>query len=262
MAIDTLYVNGCSWTFGHGIPSDPDFPVLESPQTIRQTVSDLSWPGLLSKYFNASLINDSAGGGSNSRIVRTTCDFIRNCPPEKYSQLFVVIGWAAPQRNEIYVEYNKKGTWHIFNPGHPFADQFHSEEHPYPPHVMKSLTHYHELYEKIIQRDHSDFVRFFNQIYLLSNLLDNLKIKYLFFSSIGFPYLKTKDVHDEFSKEFQYMSDLRYMGMNEKYCMAEFCQERGIPLSQCFHPMMKGHELWSKKLIARIKKIWPSINDQ
>jgi hypothetical protein len=261
LAIDTLYTNGCSWTFGHGLSSDPEFPILPTPQDIQKKVSELSWPGLLSKYFNANLINESAGGGSNSRIVRTTCDFIRNYPPEKYGQLFVVIGWTAPQRNEIYVEYNKKGTWHIFNPGHPFDAQFSGGELPYPPHVMKNLSRYHEIYARLIQSDHADFTRFFNQIFLLSNLLDNLKIKHLFFSSIGFPYIKDKNTHDKFSKEFAAISDLRYLNMHQKYCMAEFCRERNIPLSPCLHPMIKGHDLWSKKLIMRITKVWPNIND-
>lgn len=255
-AIKQIYVNGCSWTRQHGISSDPDFPPCEENEKFSMAAG-FSWPTLVASHFNADLRNDAIGGGSNSRIIRTTCDFIRKFPSDRYNELMVIIGWTAPERDEIYIEYNDHKEWHLFNPSSAFSMQFSNQNFPYPPHVMQSLGEYHETYTRLVQNDKADLIRFFNQVFLLSNLLENLGIKHLFFSSIGFPQMRNgSDVLDFFKKDFSLLCHKKYMGMDQKKTMLEFCHDNAVPLSPCLHPMIKGHKLWSDTIIKTIDEIF------
>lgn len=250
--ITHIYTNGCSWTRQHGISSDPNFPTCDEKDKFAKA-QDFSWPNLVAAHFGADLRNDAIGGGSNSRIVRTTCDFIRRVPHEKYQDLLVIIGWTAPERDEIYIEYNDHKEWHLFNPSSPFSSQFSNQHFPYPPHVMQSLEEYHGTYTRLIQNDRADLVRFFNNVFLLTNLLENLGIKHLFFSSIGFPQMRHgNSVLGLFEDEFRLLKHPRYMGMDQQRTMQGFCHDLAVPVSPCLHPMMLGHRLWSEHIIKCI----------
>ena len=75
------------------------------------------WVDKLCLAYNANLINDALGGGSNPRILRTTYNFF-----EKYNEptdhFFVIIGWTSWEREEwlhdnTYYQINASGRSHV-----------------------------------------------------------------------------------------------------------------------------------------------------
>lgn len=75
-----LYVNGDSNCFGTDL-KDPN----------------MAWPNLLAKQLNANLINHSRPGASNTRILRTTNDFLSN---HYDKNVLVIIGTTSWEREE------------------------------------------------------------------------------------------------------------------------------------------------------------------
>jgi hypothetical protein len=63
------------------------------------------WVDKLCQVYNANLINDSLGGGSNPRILRTTYNFFEKCndPADRF---FVIIGWTSWEREEWFYNNN------------------------------------------------------------------------------------------------------------------------------------------------------------
>ena len=75
-----LYVNGCSFTYGHNLPKEQ------------------TWPELLSKKLNLDLINQSKNGQSFSGIVWNTIDSLIQ---ESSDETLVVIGFTWSTRYHI-----------------------------------------------------------------------------------------------------------------------------------------------------------------
>lgn len=95
-----LFTNGCSWTWGGGIyHSDDDDYNKERLETV--------WPSHLGNLLNAEkTVNLSVGCGNNSRIVRTTFDWIQEQTPEDLAKTVAVIQWSDYSRYEYYVPEN------------------------------------------------------------------------------------------------------------------------------------------------------------
>tara|TARA_B100000029_G_C17419369_1_gene903721 strand:- start:199 stop:804 length:606 start_codon:yes stop_codon:yes gene_type:complete len=75
-----LYVNGCSFTYGHILPKEQ------------------TWPELLSKKLNLDLINQSKNGQSFSGIVWNTIDSLIQ---ESSDETLVIIGFTWSTRYHI-----------------------------------------------------------------------------------------------------------------------------------------------------------------
>lgn len=255
--IDFLYANGCSWAEGVGLEKDPSL-CGKKIEDIKKFYQKYSWPGRLADLIGCHHQNDGFGAGSNQRIVRTTCDFIKKHPKDRYGNLLVVIGWTSPERDEICIEMDAGQDWLIFNPLSHISVNPHINDR-YSEIIISNLARYHEIYLKYIQSNRHDLKRFYQNVYLMANLLENLGIKYLFFSSFGGWSIGNNLIDNpfkEFEKERSLMSKPQFMGMNSGYTMVSFCRKNQLPLSDCLHPMMAGHDEWAKNLRNIINDIF------
>lgn len=92
---NTLFTNGCSWTYGGGL--DTDHPP-------KSEMAKRVWPHhlQLSMGFNKH-VNLATGCGSNQRIVRTTIDWLTSQDKEVLKNTVAVIQWTEWSRYEYYV---------------------------------------------------------------------------------------------------------------------------------------------------------------
>lgn len=107
----TLYTNGCSWTYGGG---------LDSPDTVEHINNlhdNIVWPAHLKKLLNCdNVINQSAGGGSNQRICRTTFEWVNSQSKETLENTIAVIQWSLNDRYEYYVPRPKDSRFYEAEP--------------------------------------------------------------------------------------------------------------------------------------------------
>jgi hypothetical protein len=85
-----LYVNGCSFTYGHRTE--------ENFYTINKQRPNWTWSDHLSKHYD-NMINEAWHGGSNHRIFRRALEFFQD---KNASDWTAVIQWTNPDRYEYY----------------------------------------------------------------------------------------------------------------------------------------------------------------
>lgn len=266
--IDFLYTNGCSWTAGNGIEQDPQFSNLPEHERWNK-LNQLSWPKILSEKYNVQVLNEALGAASNKRMVRTTVDFLQNYKGD-YEKLFVVLGWTTVDRNELYLEEGEKKGWILFNSTQPVSTHGASWLHGFSKDFVKAVDNWQKDYLLDIYTGYERYHQFFLEMYLMKNLLENLKIKYVFFNSLrwrnfGFPWTRTPDFNPE--KEFQdkikllkckNLFNLRDSDDSENV-MEMFCLKNNMPMAKDHHTMVVGHRAWAEHLYTEIKKIYPEL---
>ena len=94
----TLFVNGCSWTYGGG---------LDEPGT-KENITNLHNNVVWSAHVRDLLkfdtcVNLAEGCGSNQRICRTTFDWVNQQDEEILKNTTVIIQWSHEDRYEYYV---------------------------------------------------------------------------------------------------------------------------------------------------------------
>ncbi len=98
-----LFTNGCSWTWGGALE-----PYFNSDEERLKLV----WPHHLGKFINSEkTINLSMGCGSNSRILRTTFDWITEQSPTELAKTVAVIQWTEYSRYEYYIPNNENDSY-------------------------------------------------------------------------------------------------------------------------------------------------------
>ncbi len=256
-----LYANGCSWTAGNGIDSDPAIS-HRSPADKAKEMVRKAWPAVLASKLGAEFINESAGGGSNARMMRMTCDFVRKFPADQRDDLLVVLGWTSSERDEIHVSYGKQRRWATFNGFQKFSTQWFGAENAFPRNVLHDLDKYHEFHIKYVLDEQVCVERYLREVWMMKNILENLGIKYLFFSSIGgliYPG-SSYDPWVMHPNECSVLDDPRMVGMYDGMSMQLYCMINQIPLSPCVHPMIEGHEKWATHLHDAYNKCYGASN--
>ena len=106
----TLFVNGCSWTYGGGLdrPSRKNqFNLPHEPGTkehLDYVHANIVWPAHVKKLMNFDkCVNLAEGCGSNQRICRTTFDWVNEQDEETLKNTTVIIQWSCEDRYEYYV---------------------------------------------------------------------------------------------------------------------------------------------------------------
>lgn len=256
--VKTVYANGCSWTAGDGLESDPNFPTSTSARL--RAMMTLTWPAVLAKTLKAACINKAMGGGSNHRMVRMTTDYVRRLSEEERKETLVVLGWTSSERNEVFLTYDGVEAWCRLNAWQPFGTHWKRRNNPWPDHVIKDMDKYQEITVKYLLSERNCIENMMREIYLMANLLENLGIKFLFFSSINgmtFPGSET-NIESKFPREIKYLEDPRFMGMHRGDSMLSWCHQNQIPLSPCVHPMIEGHKKWAEHLHNHYLTIYQS----
>lgn len=96
MAIDYIYANGCSLTYG---------------EELENRASD-AYPNKIAKHFNKFVFNNAEPGSSNQSILRRTIQDIENIL-EKGIAPFVLISWTNTARFELC---DNNDEWQQFTP--------------------------------------------------------------------------------------------------------------------------------------------------
>jgi len=106
----TLFVNGCSWTYGGGLdrPSkENQFNLPHEPGTkehLDYLHDNIVWSAHVKKLMNFDrCVNLAEGCGSNQRICRTTFDWVNQQDEETLKNTTVIIQWSCEDRYEYYV---------------------------------------------------------------------------------------------------------------------------------------------------------------
>lgn len=277
--IDTLYVNGCSWTMGDELETDPklisllkdkelhyadptnplNFNLLDKNGNpagiVRDYFNNFNWAGRVKEQLKIkNLINDAWGGASNSRIIRTTIDFILTLTEEQRQSTLVIIGWTDTGRDEILLQ----NTWQYFNVTQPFSttvNRFQILDDKF----IKKVDKFQEEYIVDIYDDRVGVQKYFQGIYLLSNLLENLGIRYYFFSALPqwwtAGHLKLNHVvEDELPIYVEWYEKHRFIHpMSDN--MFLFIANSQYPLGKYNHPLSEGHAAWADYLLPFIENI-------
>jgi hypothetical protein len=251
MSDKILYVNGCSWSYGDGIEQDPLLQTI--PLSKRYAFRrHLNWGSLLAKKLGRTIINDSKGGGSNARMVRTTCEYLQSLPESAYKDLTVVLGWTTVDRNEIYLEDGDVGVWGILNATQPVSDH----KRPVSKDFFKKVDAWQKQYVELVYNHYSNYQKYFQEMYLISNMLENLGIQYVFFNSLPWRNCWTHPVDFdptiEFKKQIASVMSPKILNTRDcndnLNCMAIFCRDNSIPMAADHHTMIEGHRRWADHL--------------
>lgn len=267
--IDTLYVNGCSWSAGDELECDPLFEKYLNSNNIsfindskRKLIQNGNKTNIIdvSEYYNLfnygsvivdklkieNYINQSVGGGSNERIVRKTTKFLFDYPKEKLKDLLVIIGWTSFDRNEIFLKKHK--TWERFNPNYEFINTL---EYPdkYTDFEINIFNKYHEDYVLKIHSEYERIISLYQQKYLLSNLLENLNVKYLFFDVFAFErgFLLDNPINEIKYDDVFFWND-NHKNIISNINMWSFIKTHKFPTAPYQHPMVDGHKNWGEKI--------------
>jgi hypothetical protein len=257
--IDFLYSNGCSWTAGNGIQDDPALSHL--PLNNRwDYLLKKSWPAVLSDNLKCDFRNDALGAGSNKRMVRTTIDFLTTYPKERYNKLLVVLGWTTVDRNEIYLSdgFSKEG-WCMFNATQSVS----SHRPPFRPNFdddfLKEVDAWQKKYVESYFSDEANYTYFFQEMYLMSNLLENLGIKYIFFSSLPWNHYTFEKIKPKYIDKINLLDKENILNVNKPNyhgVMSLFVEQNCLPMAKDHHTMIEGHKMWGEHLFDVTRRIY------
>lgn len=256
--IDYLYVNGDSWTYGNGIDEDPTIKEmgLKIP-LFNDERSSLAWPGHLGKKLGVRVKNDSLGGASNARIVRTTCNFLNKYPKDAYDGLCVIIGWTTIERSEIYIDREGYKDYYSFNAAQKFSDQFNLDISKDVRNFNKIIDTYQKQYVTYLFSNKAAMSTYFTQVITMQNTLENLGIKYMFFNAIPWHWLNHTE-QTEFEERLLANASEKFLGSLNRETFTSFIEKHNYPMSSCIHPMLDGHIAWSERLYSELKRLYPN----
>jgi len=236
----TLYANGCSMTKGYEIggrtDGDSDHPSgVDIDPIYRQ---NNAWPKLLADRLGMDCFNDAHVGGSNDRIIRMTLDwtttYLQN---NKAEDLFVVIGWTTPHRNE----FKTNGKWFNISPRWNLITR---KDTPFG----RRIGEINEFYANYISDEYVDNTRSKNNMLLLQSWLKVNKISYLFCNGLITDILPSHipNIVDCIDQNF-------YYGYGDpSLCMKTECDR--FPSGPKNHPLEEGHKHWAGLLYDFIEK--------
>jgi len=225
--IKYLYSNGCSYTEGYG---------LDNPEKER-------YSKFLANKFTAEDINQSAGGGSNQRIFRTTYNWISQNQDKLKDTLFV-IQLSYPVRNEIWV--NRTWRDEYGNTSHWFGAQFgHDGYTAWEHHERDTSVDKDEINFSYVPDNKTCSEITWRYVISLQSFFKSNNIKYIFFEG---------DIH----KHGFLDKTCKITELVDFDCFYDegFLQSAGNRRTPCNHPNEEVQIEWAEKLYKFIKKIY------
>lgn len=275
--IDTLYVNGCSWTEGHLLHNDPPARIyaesigysFPNPKDLffankngigpeypfRDIYDKFNFAGVIAKQLNINTVhNDAIGAGSNARIIRTTVDYVKNLTKEQCSNTLIIIGWTDPSRNELYLNDNKEQQyWAKFNLTQPFRYL----NGDFDPEFTANIDKFQEMYTVYVHSYYANIVKFFEQSYLLANLLENKGIRYYFFNTFpvfwGLREPEYTNTITQFNREIEIYHTLNTHSIHDTFVHYIGHKPEWTLPDDIHHPNILGHYLWAEQLLHSIQ---------
>jgi len=210
--IDCIYANGCSMTAGDELSKD--------------IVEQVRYPSLVAKHYNVPVYNNAKGGGSNTRIVRTTTQDLIDLKSQGRSP-FVIIGWTAHHRFELC---DQKHEWLQFNAGKESKD-----------------PEFEKLYWSKYGSDIGNIESFAVQVMLMQKFLESYKIPYLMLHAFNPVIIPRNHKLNDFVEHLDYkyfLPDLTLRGY--------LTQWPNIKFGEGGHPLEEGHKKISEFVIDLI----------
>jgi hypothetical protein len=225
-----LFANGCSMTMG---------AELAAPERT-------SFSALLSERYGFDYVNIAYGGRSNCGILRTSLlwitDYLRS--GGKPEELFVLIGWTAPDRREFGAA-EEEGT-HAAN---LFWQNVHI--HYQSPDASPDLIQLRKLIIRSFWCDRESMTRFLVAAVSLQGVLNAFGIQHCFLHA-----MPTCPLHPELSPLANAIDSnrfFRFLEPDEDFL--SICRSPWrVPIGALKHPLEEGHQRWSKELIGFIDK--------
>ena len=225
-----LFANGCSMTMGAEL-ADPN---------------KTSFPALIAKHFGLGFLNSAHGGRSNCGTLRTTLLWITEYLRDggKPDELFVLIGWTAPDRREFGLS-EEEGTpdpnlfWRNIHIHHQFAE------------ATPDLVQLRKLIVRSFWCDRESMTRFLVAANALQGVLKSHGIRYCFLHA-----MPICGVHPELSALAGAVDTRRFFRFLEP--QSDFLSTSRdpwrVPIGPLKHPLEEGHMRWSRLLIDYIEQ--------
>jgi len=223
-----LYVNGDSHSAGAEAVNDycfaGDDPFFYSLGRIPHPDNERASYGCnIANELFAILHCDAESASSNSRIIRTTREYIKNNKPDA-----IIIGWSTWEREE----WLHDDTYWQINAGGVGSD--------WPDAVKEKYTHYvaNLDWNKATKQAH-------NQIHELHTELSDLKIPHLFFNTYN--DFRTQDPlewHDSYIDPYD--PDMTYY---------KWLSDQGFESNQSYHFRADAHRKWAEFLLPRLTRL-------
>ena len=218
--IDCIYANGCSMTAGDELP--------------KNIIEQARYPSLVADYYNVPVYNNAEGGGSNSRIIRTTTQDLIDLKNQGRSP-FVIIGWTAHHRFEVCNEHHE---WLQFNAGKESKDQ-----------------EFEKMYWSRYGSDIGNIESFAVQVMLMQKFLESYNIPYLMLHAFNPVSIPRNHKLNDFAEHLDYryfLPDLSLRGYLTQWPNIEF--------GSGGHPLEEGHKKISEFIIELIENRYEFSN--
>lgn len=223
-----LYVNGDSHSAGAEAVNSFCFAEDDSlyyglgriPHPDNERVS---YGCVVANELGAILHCDAESASSNSRIIRTTKEYIKNFTPD-----LMIIGWSTWERQE----WLHDGVWWQVNAG--------GVGHDWPELIKEKYKDYilNLNWELAEEQAHQE-------IFNLHEELSNLKIPHLFFNSYNhFNITKNKHWKNNYINPY-----------DKKFTYWQWLTDNGFKSNKNYHFGANAHEKWAKFLIPHLTKL-------
>jgi hypothetical protein len=239
LTADCLYVCGDSWTHGSELidptSNNPDHFASEHDQYRRSHY----WPALVARQLGLELVDGSAPGASNDRILRVTMYDVARLVMEG-RRPFVVIAWSQLQRFEL--------------PDGPKGEFWRSFVNPRMNDTPRVATDIWKMWSS----DRTDVVKWLQQIISLDAFLKINQVDYLSTTVFNQSYRLYNEYcydGDPFFKP--YLTQIRqHVNLSKhslNFAMDTFLGHySGIEYGPGGHPLARGHEMLAEQILAQI----------
>jgi hypothetical protein len=215
-----LVVNGCSWTYGAGLPD---------PKT-------QAWAALLADHLKLPVVNLAVPGSGNDTIHRRTYEYVFQNLPTNSKPIFV-ISWSQSHRQEAWYQ------------------QANSYKGIGRPHVSEQLDDYQKV---LLDNWNEDVFDQKSLIYKLSlkNLFDNFKIPYIMTDYCAYlRKLRNKKLNYPVNS-YQEMIKIIY---DEKHVTSFEELASNYPKLPCGHDGLQAQEVIGNYSFKKIKELYGEI---
>lgn len=163
-----LYVNGCSFTYGH--------ETKENRDTFKSRRPEWTWSDHLSKHFDGRFVNEAWAGGSNNRIFRRTLSFFNSV---KENDWVVVIQLTNPFNRFEYFDESNNIFVGMINNEYLLDDQYYNNM-DVPFDLLKEKSEKSAAYRNLLFSEKEIAIAYFQQIISLHSYLKKRNISCLF----------------------------------------------------------------------------------
>lgn len=201
---------------------------------------------------DAAFINHAEPGCSNSRIIRTTVEYLISLPKDTdWSSVFVVLGFTEVTRTEFYSLSNSS---YISFLRHIRPNTYKARNYNGLGIIQVLHDYYYTYFSNPIEMEKL----FFIQLIQFKSLLKNLGIRYLFTFSVN-PHRDPVSVsagldNNLFVKELEIFRSRLDRKRVIFYNFMQFTKDNKYSITKCNHPGADAHAAWADYVLEYIRQ--------